>query len=261
MTHKAEPSAQTRATANQRFALEWRDFWRFVRQPRLGPRLPGRRGDLFRAELFDGTQLAVLLRWAAVLWGVNLVLLGPLAALVASGAGAQRQFDWSFIPWFHVLIWAPFIEELLFRLGLRAPRLWLILLPMLLLGFLYARSPLVIILTVAVVVMVILGVRHRPLPPLPWAVRRAWQQHFGTLFYASTVLFAALHWLNFDLNGVPFWAWPVLVLPQFASGLVMGWLRVRHGMGSAILLHGLFNAGPLLVLALWLGAGLPVEPL
>lgn len=261
MSETPGPSAPLRASANQRFALEFRDFWQFVRAPRLGPRLPGRRGHLLRAELFDGTQWSVLLRWAAVLWGINLVFLGPLAALVASGAGAQRQFDWSFIPWFHVLIWAPFIEEMLFRLGLRALRLWLILLPMLMLGFLYAQSPLVIILTVTVVVMVVWGVRHRPLPPLPWAVRRAWQQNFGTLFYASTVLFAALHWLNFDLQGVPLWAWPLLVLPQFASGLVMGWLRVRHGMGSAILLHALFNAGPLLVLALWLGAGLPVEAL
>ena len=40
-----------------------------------------------------------------------------------------------------------------------------------------------------------------------------------------------------------------LVLPQWATGLVLGWMRVRRGIGAAIAC-ALFNGGP--VLMIWL---------
>lgn len=46
------------------------------------------------------------------------------------------------------------------------------------------------------------------------------------------------------------WLLPLLVLPQWATGLVLGWMRVRRGIGAAIALHALFNGGP--VLMIWL---------
>jgi membrane protease YdiL (CAAX protease family) len=40
------------------------------------------------------------------------------------------------------------------------------------------------------------------------------------------------------------------VLPQWVTGLVLGWMRVRFGIGSSMALHGLFNAGPMTLM--WL---------
>ncbi|MCY1464048.1 hypothetical protein D9M71_820230 [compost metagenome] len=40
------------------------------------------------------------------------------------------------------------------------------------------------------------------------------------------------------------------MLPQWLTGLVLGWIRVRRGIGAAILLHSVFNAGPILMI--WL---------
>jgi membrane protease YdiL (CAAX protease family) len=43
---------------------------------------------------------------------------------------------------------------------------------------------------------------------------------------------------------------PLLVLPQWVTGLVLGWMRVRRGIGASIMLHAMFNGGPLLLIGL-----------
>ncbi|MCH4586399.1 CPBP family glutamic-type intramembrane protease, partial [Achromobacter xylosoxidans] len=40
----------------------------------------------------------------------------------------------------------------------------------------------------------------------------------------------------------------LLVLPQWVTGLVLGWIRIRRGIGAAIALHAMFNAGPILLI-------------
>jgi hypothetical protein len=64
------------------------------------------------------------------------------------------------------------------------------------------------------------------------------------------LLFAAVHLGNFSYNETPLWLLPFLVLPQWVTGLALAWLRVRRGVGAAMVLHGIFNGGPLLVI--WL---------
>lgn len=40
------------------------------------------------------------------------------------------------------------------------------------------------------------------------------------------------------------------MLPQWLTGLVLGWMRVRRGIAASIALHALFNAGPMVMI--WL---------
>jgi len=47
-----------------------------------------------------------------------------------------------------------------------------------------------------------------------------------------------------------------LVTPQWLTGLVLGWMRVQRGVVAAMILHALFNLGPLTVAWLALKAGL-----
>ncbi|CFN63451.1 membrane protein [Bordetella pertussis] len=70
------------------------------------------------------------------------------------------------------------------------------------------------------------------------------------MFHLVALTFAAVHLNNFSLSQTPVWLLPLLVLPQWATGLVLGWMRVRRGIGAAIALHALFNGGP--VLMIWL---------
>ena len=63
-----------------------------------------------------------------------------------------------------------------------------------------------------------------------------------TIFYASAVLFSLLHLSNysFQINESPKYLF--LIIPQFFSGLLYGYIRVTNGITYSILLHSLHNA-------------------
>jgi len=74
--------------------------------------------------------------------------------------------------------------------------------------------------------------------------REAWgwfQRRFGWLFYASALLFAAVHLTNFGAGGASGAMLP-LVLPQFLLALILGYLRVTRGLMTGAALHMLHNA-------------------
>ena len=186
------------------FRSDWQAFLAFLRQPtaRVRLRRPGLSG--WRQELLSGTSPIRLLQWAALLWTVNLLVLGPLAALTAEAAGAERRFDWSNIPWVHVLLWAPVVEELLFRLGLRRPMAWLLLMPVLVAALFTGPDwASLMALLAGFVMLAALGSQWRQ----PRPMLRFWRDHFGWLVYGSTAIFAVVHVLNFE--GAPLLAWPL----------------------------------------------------
>src|SRR5690606_18824873 len=112
-----------------RFRDEWRDFLRFVARPGASPRLPGRQpGNGEWVDWFPEVSVGRLFRWAFFLWAVNLLFLGPIALAAAGAGGAEHRLDLGNIPWLQALIWAPIVEELTFRHGLRQPgrAVWLV---------------------------------------------------------------------------------------------------------------------------------------
>src|SRR3546814_7641455 len=68
---------------------------------------------------FPALSVGRLLKWAFFLWAVNLVFLGPIAVAAASAGGATHRLNVNNIPWMAALVWAPIVEELVFRYGLR----------------------------------------------------------------------------------------------------------------------------------------------
>ena len=193
-----------------------------------------------------------MLQWAAFLWLINITVFGPLAALVATSAGAQHKLDLSNIPWKQAVLWAPLVEEMVFRYVLRRPSQFLWVLPVAIWALFTGAQA----LTVAALCVVVLLLLVRPtVPALQVAVwPRRWNvfyaRHFGWVFYGSTLLFAALHLYNFKFDQISFWLLPLLILPQFVTGLVLAWLRVRRGIGASIVLHAVFNSGPILLIML-----------
>lgn len=110
------------ATLRRTFRSELRDFLCFVWRPRLAPRLPARRlGKGWRVDWTVLPRGKRLVQWAIILWLFNAFLFGPLAAMAAGAGGAEHRLDLNRIPWLHALIWAPVVEELVFRYGLRRP--------------------------------------------------------------------------------------------------------------------------------------------
>lgn len=231
------------------FRVELKDFLRFVARPRFGPRLPGRTAmHGWIEDWFPGLRLGSLLRWAFVLWVVNLFFLGPLSLAAATAGGAQSRLNLWNIPWAAALLWAPIVEELVFRYGLRhiAQALWLVpaALVAMLLGLRWYSVVLLVVVLLACWIPVALGWRFAR-RPLPWRWRRRYQRAFPWVFHASCLLFAGAHLANFSYDSTPLWVMPFLVLPQWLTGMVLGWQRMRRGVGASMLLHGIFNAGPL----------------
>jgi len=62
-----------------------------------------------------------------------------------------------------------------------------------------------------------------------------------TIFYGSAILFSLLHLSNysFQINELPKYLF--LIIPQFFSGLLYGYIRVANGITFSILLHSLHN--------------------
>lgn len=210
-----------------------------------------------------GVSIGRLLQWALLLWTINLFIFGPLAVGAAEMGGAQHRLNLHSLPWVQALIWAPIVEELTFRFALRrVAMLWwfvplmaviLIMGPGLASGLLLAIA---VWLCWAPFWLARGGSATGTLQGLAPAYRLSWAQRvrvrrlYPWLFHASAIAFAAVHLYNFRLHEMPLTLMPLLVLPQWVTGLVLGWMRVRRGIGASILLHGVFNAGPLLVVLL-----------
>jgi len=236
------------------FGHEWRDFLRFVVRPRLAPRISGRQpGHAEWLDWFSGVPFGRLLKWAAVLWAFNVFFLGPIALMAAGAGGAEHRLNLSNIPWLHALIWAPVVEELTFRYGLRKPGRALWLVPVAVVAMLSGPQWYAFAMVAGVVLLCwwpYLRPTAKAPAAMPWRWRRIYIGLFPWVVHGSCLLFATVHLSNFSLNQTPWWLLPLLVLPQWLTGLALAWLRVRRGIGVSMVLHGVFNGGPLLVV--WL---------
>ena len=68
-----------------------------------------------------------------------------------------------------------------------------------------------------------------------------WEANFYIPFWTLTVCFAFLHLTNFDSSFTWYLA-PILVLPQFVLGAMLGYIRAVDGFVYAVLFHALHNA-------------------
>ena len=75
------------------------------------------------------------------------------------------------------------------------------------------------------------------------------ERHFRGLVWLSALVFGLAHISNYQSDALsPWWIHPLFVLPQMGLGLLLAWVRTRHGLPASILLHFLFDA--LLVLVM-----------
>lgn len=71
--------------------------------------------------------------------------------------------------------------------------------------------------------------------------------HYKAIYVFSAVLFAVVHIGNFYSFQYEIWfLYPLYVAPQFFMGLILGWLRIKHGFWWAVLLHVIANG-----IAIW----------
>lgn len=243
-------------TATLPFFTELKQFWRFIKKPKPGAKLPGHKTvpgswDDFCLNISIGR----ILQWALLLWLVNIFVFAPMALVAAEASGAQHRMDINNLPWLTALIWAPIVEELTFRYVLRRPAIiwWFIplMVAVLVQGPGISQS-ILLALAISLALAPLYFKQHR----LAFAWRLSWRTRLNVIrlyplfFHAVALMFAGVHLFNFKFASLPLAILPLLVIPQWFTGLVLGWFRVKRGIMSAIVLHAVFNGGPLLLIGL-----------
>ncbi len=66
-------------------------------------------------------------------------------------------------------------------------------------------------------------------------------KQFKYIFYGFAIFFGFIHISNYEMSTAILIASPILIAPQIALGLILGYTRVKLGLVYAILLHMLFN--------------------
>ncbi|AGF48823.1 CPBP family glutamic-type intramembrane protease [Candidatus Kinetoplastidibacterium galati] len=227
-----------------KFISELRDFFCFIRNPGS---VVFKDIDLLCSEsnFIKSFSISNLMRWACLLWFLNIFILGPTACSVANIIGAKHKIE-SNIPLFSAIIWAPIIEEMLFRYWMLSSINFIWIAPFFIFILLTGPSffySIIIVCTIANMFFnkyFFRSCRYQVISNY---------NCFPVLFHISNIIFASLHIYNFvfyDFNN--WYLAPLLVLPQWCTGLVLGWVRLTKGIIPSILLHSIFNAAPAIIM-------------
>ena len=140
---------------------------------------------------------------------------------------------------------APVTEEVKFRLGLHYPLGWL---------FVHGLVQIIPRSTVVAAYAFLIPLSDRLLahlighmpPMLSSVILRARGLYAKRLFpicvYASALTFARAHLGNYAHHSTfPNWFKPLAVAPHFLFGMIFTWVRIRHGLGAAIVTHTMHN--------------------
>ncbi|MTG97665.1 MULTISPECIES: type II CAAX prenyl endopeptidase Rce1 family protein [Myroides] len=146
----------------------------------------------------------------------------------------------------------PFIEELSFRLPMRFKPSYLFI------GFILtsayflfsvdklnetvANGLSIVTLCLFVVLTYLIGKKKEVL-------KKLYTTYFSYIFYLLTLIFGFIHITNFEeITSRILILSPLIVFPQFALGIMMGYVRIRYGFWYSFLFHLINNGFAVLVL-------------
>lgn len=150
-----------------------------------------------------------------------------------------------FAAMFLIVVLGPIIEELIFRAGLRKITYSLFLGPLAIVLFAVNTFTGLMVFVALCLFVAVVGIMHARSMVKNHTARlrfmRLFITNYARIFWLYCFLFAFLHITTFQLNGPWSLLVFILVLPQFISGVVMGYLRLRDGLRSSCLMHSLMN--------------------
>lgn len=232
-------SGETQVTPANSMRGEWSRFFTFLRRPTLPE----------RAAPMQFASVVAVGRMLALDMIVMSLLLGTAFAVMAFGVDIPKTAisGMEMTPGlaFAAIVFAPIAEEIAFR------------------SWLSGRPGHVAFIVLSIAAIAVIGLSGtaqvldiNPVTGLlalalflagivsTFVLRRrgamGWfQKAFPFFYWFSALAFASIHLLNFSVENMA--AILPLVLPQFAIGLVLGYLRVNYGLWTSILLHMLHN--------------------
>lgn len=156
-----------------------------------------------------------------------------------------------------LILVGPFIEELIFRLPLRFKKVNFIPFTLIILFYagtlifkkLHLSLAVSIPLFVAITAFLIFYIFNRNMAEKR---EKTLPANYSLYFYSVTILFALFHLSNYKYTPNLLLFAPIVVLPQFISGFLFGFIRIKQGFIWGFFLHALHNAVfvlPLLLLS------------
>lgn len=147
--------------------------------------------------------------------------------------------------WVSVALIGPLLEELVFRAGLRQVKYSLFVAPVLI-ALLHADKMFVLIMAgiwLSIAAADAIRLRYSAsADAIRFARSRAFIRRYPYVFWMYAISFGLMHIFNlYSTNGRDYWL--VFALSsQLFGGALLGYLRLRQGLRSAIAYHVLFNA-------------------
>lgn len=227
---------------------EWRQFAAFLKRPMLPERAPMPRLSslvaVLRLFLLDLLVMSLLLALAGLVMAAGIDMPETALAGVEIGAGIV----------FAVVVVAPLAEELGFRgwlSGRPGHLLAVVALGLALLVAAQIASPGGTMVLAAVALLAgLVGATLAIVLARRRDALRLFRKWFPGFFWLSTAGFSLVHLSNFQADQMAM-ALP-LVLPQFVTGSMLGYLRVTYGLWASMLMHMLHN-GTFIALVLLAG--------
>ena len=233
---------------------EWSNFLAFLRRPALTDTIAP-----------AGESATGMVRMLALDLMIMTIIIGVLMTIVALGIelpenlNATLELDLGTIAL--IVIAAPVLEELAFRSWLSGKPGYLLAIAVLILagivGAVIAASAdgeaaqaaigLSMIVGLILALVALFALRRRA--PVGW-----FRALFPGMFWLSAVGFGLIHLLNYPEEGV-FWIALPLVIPQFVLGTILGYVRVRYGLWTAMVIHAAHNGFALSVAAIAMEIG------
>jgi len=230
---------------------QWQHFARFIQRPALPDQTTDSQGSFgarFAAQF--GSGLKAVLRMLALDLTIMVALLSLVLVYVLTigdlPSNALNDLELTPGVILAIVIGAPLGEELAFRSWLSGRPRYLIFIPIALIAAGVAAAIGVAStsqgaahgITIAMGCGMIVGIFASLIvwkrPPMRW-----FRAIFPFAFWFSALAFALIHIANYQEGD--WYALLPLVLPQLVLGTICAYLRVHHGLWSAILMHALHN--------------------
>lgn len=222
------------------------DFARFVARPRRARGKPStRKQRLNRVIFFTLAWIMVSLPLAAILNAIE-----EAAGIHYMTPRLPRNI---LVGVLVIGALGPLIEELVYRAGLRSPMFCLILVPVVAVATVAPTMTGAAITACTAVVLWALAVAARRRAALSAGARSRMAKQFirgyPKIFHLNCYLFAIAHASTYQFAGMQASLIFILVFPLAIGAAVMGYLRLRDGLASSIMVHCLYNmAGISLIL-------------
>jgi membrane protease YdiL (CAAX protease family) len=177
-----------------------------------------------RDEQYSDQSKQTKIKTLLTILALDIVLMIPLTCLISAFEifGWIDSQDFKLINLFNrgpfwlififIIAIGPFLEEIVFRLFLRNRRNYL-------LRFISNFLP-----------------KHK-IALFDW-----WSKKYRYFFYLSSILFGLAHLSNYVTENIIIYIFPILVLPQFVMGTLLGYLRVKFDFMLGFFLHAIHNA-------------------